>query len=90
MIFLAEIFSFSRKIRTVKEVNEGYIDLAQTKVAVHRCFSKSVFTDVFQNFAIFSGKNLCWSLFLIKLQAFRPLGLQLYEKTPTQVFSCEF
>ena len=23
------------------------------------------------NFAIFNGKHLCWSLFLIKLQAFR-------------------
>ena len=27
--------------------------------------------DVFKNFAIFTGKHLCWSLFLIKLQAFR-------------------
>ena len=25
-----------------------------------------------KNFAIFTGKHLCWSLFLIKLQAFRP------------------
>ena len=25
----------------------------------------------FKNFAIFTGKHLCWSLFLIKLQAFR-------------------
>ena len=28
--------------------------------------------SVFKNFAIFTGKNLCWSLFLIKLQAFSP------------------
>ena len=27
---------------------------------------------VLRNFAIFTGKHLCWSLFLIKLQAFRP------------------
>ena len=27
---------------------------------------------VIKNFAIFTGKHLCWSLFLIKLQAFRP------------------
>ena len=41
---------------------------------------------VLKNFAIFKGKHLCWSLFLIKLQ-----GLQLYLKdTPTQVFSCEY
>ena len=42
---------------------------------------------VFKNFAIFTGKHLCWSLFLIKLQT---SGLQLYQKEiPTQVFSCE-
>ena len=26
---------------------------------------------VFEKFAIFTGKHLCWSLFLIKLQAFK-------------------
>ena len=35
---------------------------------------------VLKNFAIFTEENLCWSLLLIKLQAFRP----------TQVFSCEY
>ena len=43
-------------------------------------------------------KHLCYSLFLIKLQTFRPATLlkrnfntQLYQKeTPTQVFSCEY
>ena len=50
---------------------------------------KQSFADVLQigalkNFANFTGKLLCWSLFLIKLQ------LQLYQKeTPTQVFFCE-
>ena len=28
-----------------------------------------------KNFANFSGKNLCWSLFLITLQVFRPATL---------------
>ena len=32
-------------------------------------------TGVIGDFAIFTGKHLCWSLFLIKLRA---LGLQLY------------
>ena len=32
-------------------------------------FSK---TGVFKNFAIFTGKNLCWSFFLIKFQNWRP------------------
>ena len=30
---------------------------------------KQSFADVLRNFAIFVGKHLCWSLFLIKLQA---------------------
>ena len=32
-------------------------------------------TSVIRNFAIFIGKHLCWSLFLIKLQALRHLTL---------------
>ena len=29
-------------------------------------------TDVLKNFEIFTRKRLCWSVFLIKLQALRP------------------
>ena len=32
----------------------------------HRCFCKK---GVLKSFANFTGKHLCWSLFLIKLQA---------------------
>ena len=32
---------------------------------------------------------MCWSLFLIKLQAFRAATL-LKKKTPTHVFSCKY
>ena len=35
-------------------------------------FSK---TGALKNFAIFTGKNLCWSLFLIKFQDWRPAFL---------------
>ena len=35
-------------------------------------FSK---TDVLNNFAIVTGKNLCWSLFLIKFQDWKPTFL---------------
>ena len=35
-------------------------------------FSK---TGVLKNFKIFTGKNLCWSLFLIKFQDWRPTFL---------------
>ena len=38
--------------------------------------------DVLKNFAIFTEKHLCWSLFLIKLQAFR-------QETAAKVFSWE-
>ena len=46
-------------------------------------FFKTVFLKSSANF---SGKQLCWSLFLKNLQA---ESLQLHRKTPTQVFSCE-
>ena len=38
---------------------------------------------------MFTGKQLCWSIFLIKLQGFRPAAL-LKKNTPTQVFSSEY
>ena len=42
--------------------------------------------DVLKNFTIFTEKQLCQSLFLIKLQIY-----QIYQReTPTQVFSCEY
>ena len=40
---------------------------------------------ILKNFAIFTGKHLCWSIFLIKLHAFK-----LYYESPTQVFSCKY
>ena len=39
---------------------------------------------VFKNFAIFAEKHLCWSLFLIKLQAFRRNYCEIFKKS----FSC--
>ena len=37
---------------------------------------------ILKNYAIFIGKHLCWSLFLLK---------RLFQKeTPTKVFSCEY
>ena len=40
---------------------------------------------VLKNFAIFTGKHLCWSLFLIKVQTFRPATL-LKRGCNTDVF----
>ena len=33
----------------------------------------SIRKAILKNFVIFTGKHLCWGLFLLKLQAFRPL-----------------
>ena len=40
---------------------------------------------VLRNFANFTGKHLCWSLFLIGLQAFRPAALSKRDSN-TDVF----
>ena len=45
-------------------------------------------TGVLNNFAIFTGKHLCWSLFMIKLKAWRPTTI-LKTMTVKQVFFCE-
>ena len=48
----------------------------------------SVRKDVLRNFAKFTEKHLCQSLFYNKVAGLRPAFL--LKKTPTQVFSCEF
>ena len=37
--------------------------------------SEALAGGVFENFANFTGKHLCWSLFFTKLQVFRPATL---------------
>ena len=41
-----------------------------------------------KNFMIFTGKHLRPSLFLIRLEVWRPATF--YKENPTQVFSCEY
>ena len=48
-------------------------------------WNSSVKKDVFRNFASFTGRQLCWSLFLIELQTFRPAAL-LEIDSNTDVF----
>ena len=48
-------------------------------------WSCSVKKFVLRNFANFTGKHLCWSLFLVKLQTFRPATL-LKRDSKTDVF----
>ena len=52
------------------------------KSSHRRCYIKKA---VLKNFAIFTGKRLCWGLFLIKLQAVRPAAL-LKRHSNTCVF----
>ena len=42
----------------------------------------------FKNFVYFTGKHLCWSFFLIKLQALR--SGTLLKKTATRCFPVKF
>ena len=50
---------------------------------------------VLKNFTKLTGQKLCWSLFLIKLQALRPATLskrdsmEISMETLTQLFSCQ-
>ena len=47
------------------------------------CRSQMFFKlDVFKNFRNFTGKHLCWSLFLIKSEAFRPATLLKRDSNP--------
>ena len=46
--------------------------VTKTKSSRSQMFFKN---SALKNFAIFKGKYLCWSLILIKLQAFRPATL---------------
>ena len=50
----------------------------------------SVKKAVLKNFAIFIGKHQCWSLFLIRLQAFRPATLSRKDSnTGVFLWYCE-
>ena len=53
--------------------------MKKTETAIHR------YSSYLKNCATFTGKYLCWSLFLIKLQIFRPTTL-LKEVSNTGVF----
>ena len=43
-----------------------------------------------KNFTIFSGKYLCWGLFLIKLQAFRPATILKRDSKKEYCGYCEY
>ena len=55
--------------------------LVHCRNSYQRCFVKK---GVLKNFAIFTGKHMCWSFFLIKLRAFRTATL-LKKNSSTDV-----
>ena len=67
----------------VKKWNLKTSDMPRYRGSHRSCSIKKA---VHKKFGIFAGKNLCWILFLIKLQ----VPATLLKKTPTQVYSCEY
>ena len=68
-------YSLKRKKQPVRVIHENSYTLkeaATTRNSRLQMFFKIV---VLKNFAIFAGKHLCWSLFEIKLQAWKPATL---------------
>ena len=61
-----------------------YYLLFANRSSLLQMFSK---TDVLKTLANFIGKHRCWSIILIKLQAWR--RALLLKRDSTQVFSCE-
>ena len=54
---------------TNEELEEPIVNDAENKRVIRSSRSQMFLLDVFRNFANFTGKRLCWGVFLIKLQA---------------------
>ena len=71
--------SFHQKLLFKKwqRKRNGFSQLNLWNIIVSRCGRSQMFfkISVLKRFANFTGKHLCWSLFLIKLQALRPATL---------------
>ena len=77
------ITSYFRPVNIAKFLRTAFLQNT-TRSSRLKMFFK---IGVLKSFANFTGKYLCWSLFLKNLQAD---GLKLYQKkTPTRMFSCE-
>ena len=72
-----------------KDINLTYFLNEPANFIMQRSSSSQMFFKLvaLKDFAIFTGKHLCWSLFLIKLQAWRPATL-LKRDSDTGAF-CE-
>ena len=65
------------RLKSISILEDNYLEAATGGVLLQKAVLKS--------FAIFTGKQLCWSLFLIKLQAFSPASL--LQRDSAQVVS---
>ena len=88
-----------------KDVLENFAKLTEEHLSCILCFSKvagskpetvgssccrsSVRKGIPKNLGNFTGRHMCWSLFLIKLQLQFSGSATLLKQTPTLVFSCE-
>ena len=93
------VVSFLRKLLTenLKMSEAATVDLLmfcknRCSLKMRLVFQNQPFIDPLQNRCSWiirkiHRKNLCWSLFLIKMQFWEPSTL--LTKTPTQAFSCE-
>ena len=84
-----ENFIFRAVVNFKLYVKHGFVYKLLWRVfcAQHRSSRSQMFFKiaVLKIFAIFTGKHLCWSLFLIKLQPWRPTTLLLIDSN-TGVF----
>ena len=74
-----EITTKFSKLESISTIEDNYLEAATGGFFIKKAALK--------NFAIFTGKQLCWSLFLMKLQAFRPASL-LKKGSNTGPFVC--
>ena len=90
LYLMVEILQFLHEVTTFLEVlyKRSVMKNFSKFTDKHKKQSKGVQRkDVFKNFAKFTEKNLCWSLFLRKLQVLRPATL--LRKIPTHMLSCK-
>ena len=62
-----DIKSIFADVKSIFEGRDRYLNKHETSGNQKE---KQPFADILQNFAKFTGKHLCWSLFLVKLQVF--------------------
>ena len=79
----ALISSYFCPVNIAKFLRTAFLQNTSTSSRLQMFFK----IGILKSFANFTGRHLCWRLFLKNLQT---EGLQLHKKkTPTQVFSCE-